>query len=153
MNRFRFILICWYISLIGCTSNEQIKHEPSETQVLRFYLKKTFNTADFPFYRLDESHLILITGHGCSYCNHKVMGYINSGLLDRTFVITSEKRNQSELIMTEHVFYDTLQKNLQHINLRCNEGPVYLKLQKDSVVDNIFITSLNVDSLFTAIEN
>lgn len=153
MKWFRFFAINWSVLLMGCASKDQTKHEPSDTEILRHYLTKTFNESPLPFTTHQESNLILITGHGCSYCNKKVIDYIKGGNLGSTYVITSKPTSQSELIPSQNIYFDTIENYLQSVNLRCSEGPVFLKLQHDSVIANIFITSQNVDSLFNAIEN
>lgn len=144
-------LVISILCMVACQEQKSTNILPSDTQILGHYLNKTFRETALTFNALPEINLFLVTGNGCSYCNQKVIDYLNNSQLDNTYAITSQTMGQSKLRPNENVLYDTIQKNLNRVNLRCNEGPVYLKLQQDSVVANLFITAQNVDSIFMAI--
>lgn len=152
MNR-KFFIALILIALSSCSSIEEDRISPSRTAIFNHYLEKTFAHLELPFDEASETHVVLYTGYGCSYCNQATLKYLAQSSLPNLVVFTSETPAQLENLEKGRVIYDTTAKNLPKVNLRTGEGPVYLSVKENKVTAYVFITSLNVDSLFTSIEN
>lgn len=140
------------VVISSCTSKQQDRMTPSRTAIFFHYVDKTIGTDMLPFDATDEYNVILYSGNGCSYCNQSSLNYISRSNLSNLVVFTSDKPTQLKNLEKVKVYYDTITNNLAHVNLRADEGPVYLKIRENKVIAYVFITSLNVDSLFTTIE-
>jgi hypothetical protein len=151
MNR-KFFIALILTATCACSSKEEDKVAPSRTAIFNHYLEKTFAPLALPFNEASETHVVLFTGYGCSYCNQATLKYLVQSSLPNLVVFTSDTPVQLKNL-DKRVIYDTTAKNLPKVNLRTGEGPVYLSVKENKVTAYVFITSLNVDSLFTSIEN
>lgn len=143
------IIFLTLVLVHGCSQNAS--NNPSQTDIFRQYLKISFPLEPNLFKDDSQVYVLLYTGMGCSYCNKKTINYFNQINLDNLYLISSRTKNHLDIYNFQNVIFDTINQNLPKINLRTNEGPVFLELNKDSVVDYLFITPDNIDSLFLAI--
>jgi hypothetical protein len=122
------------IALSSCSTKEEDRISPSRTAIFNQYLEKTFAPLELPFDETRETHVVLYTGYGCSYCNQSTLRYLAQSSLPNLVVFSSDTPVQLENLEKGRVIYDTTAKNLPKVNLRTGEGPVYLRVKENEVM-------------------